>query len=282
MFQALETMKERKADVDMESVDLGSLTEIMSLCKIKTGRRFELQELCEIFIGKPAAIICTLLVVVYLSNWTTVVISATALATNAPVDSHGSFLTQCTDSDFHFRLHPDGTCWNTYTLSVLVFGVFSLIVAFTELGEMRILQTVLAFVRFATIGAMIVYSIFTVDEDHSHDRKVHWFQFSLRGFLAAVPTLVYAHLTVIGIPTISEPVARKQGLAKMWAGIFFTTSSFCGILGLTVAVRFKSTVNEVASLNWVSCNEFRKVQESFRPCNQRIVSVQELPKHLFN
>ena len=233
-----------------------NLTEVMSFCKIRTGRRFELQELCTLFVGKPAGIVCTVFVIVYVCNWTNIAISATAIATNVPVSDHGTFLGRCTDEDFHFRLHPVGTCWNTYLLSVLLVGVIGLAISLTKLAEMSILQTAIAIVRFATFGAMIIYSVVTAIEgkDEKDDGKVPWFQFSFHGLVAAIPTMVYAHTSVVALPSITNPVDNKNGLTKMWMGIFVTASSFCGILGLTVAIRFKCHVNEIASLNWVSCD----------------------------
>ena len=227
-------------------------SELMSLCRIRTGRRFELQELCGLFVGKPAAVFCTILVTVYLCDFTTVVIASTALAVNAPVGDHGTFV-RCSEEDFQHYIHPVGACWNTYSLTVLVFGTLSLLVALAELGELRLLQTVLAVVRFTTVGAMVVYCVVAeiIHKDDAPNEKIPWFQFSFKGWLTAIPVLVYANLTHVSIPTISDPVDNKKGLGKMWAGVFFTTSVFCGVLGVTVAIHFKSDVNEVASLNWV-------------------------------
>ena len=214
-----------------------------------------MQELCTLFIGKPAGIVCTAFVMIYLCNWTTIAISATAIATIVPGSDHGTFLGRCTEEDFHFHVHPVGTCWNTYVLSVLVVGVIGIVISLTKLPEMRILQTVIGILRFATFGAMMIYSVVTTveGEDEKEAGTARWFQFSFNGLTAAIPTIVYALITVVALPSITGPVANKNGLIKMWMGIIITASSFCGILGLTVAIRFKHHVNEIASLNWVSC-----------------------------
>lgn len=238
-----------------------TLSEILAICKVRTGRRFEMQELCEVFVGKPAGLLCTLLIAAYLCNWSTVVIAATAMASNVPVSDHGTFLARCSADDFRYRLHPVGPCWNTYSFTVLVFGALALVVALAELGEMWVMQTVLGIVRFVTIGSMIGYSIVAevIHKEDVPDVELPWFQFSLNGWLAAIPVMVYNHLTVVGIPTISDPVANKRGLAKMWGGVFFTTSVLSAVLGITVAIHFKSQVNEVASLNWVCEHQIRLI-----------------------
>ncbi|XP_062502199.1 uncharacterized protein LOC134179347 [Corticium candelabrum] len=178
-------LREINADTEPEYERL-SVTEVVSLCKVRTGRKFELDELCKLFIGKPASILCTLFILIYLWDWSSAAISATAFATNVPVGDHGTFLSRCTDQDFLFHVHPLGTCWNTYTLSVLVLGILSLVTALTELGEMSILQTALAIFRFTTIGAMVVYSMVTDSENkedgNSKEGAVAWYQFSLLGF----------------------------------------------------------------------------------------------------
>jgi hypothetical protein len=248
-LQAVEELERRKTNMVAESM---KPSELKSLCKIRTGRRFELQELCGLFVGKPAAVFCTILITVYLFDWTTVVIACTALAVNAPVGDSGTFR-QCSEKDFQYNTHPVGGCWNTYTLTVLVFGMLALFIALAELGELKLLQTVLAVVRFTTVGAMILYSIIAeaVHKEDAPSGRIPLLQFSFNGWLTAIPVLVYANLTHVSIPTISDPVANKEGLLKMWAGVFFTTSVFGAVLGVTVAIHFKSDVNEVASLNWV-------------------------------
>ena len=231
--------------------------------RVGSHRRFEIAELCRTFLGPFAGnlYLVALLIYQFLSQWMAGPTAAAAWACKIPFDSIR--FQQCRQNDFLDVYQPtnDG-CWNSYALCVLLFAVVVVPLSCLELKEQAVVQVVMALVRFAIIGSMIVYSIVvevrspeTSCDVGQNVTSASWTGLQWNGLLAALPVFVFAQMLHVGIPTLSEPIRNKSKLARIFWSVFGCTTIIYGLLGVAVAIRFKSDVNEVCSLNWVRKRE---------------------------
>ncbi|XP_062509260.1 transmembrane protein 104 homolog [Corticium candelabrum] len=224
--------------------------------EIRTDRRFELPELCQIFLGRVTSIcyLLALLFYLFLSQWMASPIIGTAVATNMPINS-GVFR-QCNEKDFGPHLHPTDGCWNTYALSVLLFSVVIIPLSCLELKELAVIQVIMALFRFIMLLVMSIYSIVSVaEEDDSSDTSSDddvFTKFNIQGLLAAVPVFVFAQMLQSSIPSLTQPISNKRRLVVFYSAVFLVTTILYSMVGVTVAMYKKNNILEVCSANWKS------------------------------
>lgn len=221
----------------------------LSLCQIRTGRRFELQELTEIFLGKAAGVVfwvfamCNCL----LNGWTMAQVAAGSWASNLPFK--GTTLAKCSEEDFLLHVHPDGGCWNSYVICIVLFGLITLLLAWFDFYELSSITITITVLRFVVLSAMIVHSlVLSINRDQGHSA---WKEFSTEGWLTAVPVMVTNQLFPLAIPTLIQPVSHKTKLPVMFMASLITTGLLYAAVGITVSVHFGAKTNEMANLNWV-------------------------------
>lgn len=252
-FPALWTLEVMaRAQACSDSINNADIQDKRSPFRITTGRKFEVTELCRIFIGRLGGSVYMVIVLFYLwiGQWLTAPVAGTAWSTLLPVDN-GVFR-QCTHDDFKGVNHPTGGCWNLYALCVLFFGFIVVPMSCLDIKEQQVIQVFMTLMRFVLIGCIIIYSISAeiIDsEKHSH-KSIPWFDFHANGFLAAIPVVVYAQMLHLSIPTLVQPVSNKRVLTRLLTAVLVTTTIIYGLLGVTVAIYQKSDINEVCTLNW--------------------------------
>lgn len=250
--------------------------------EIRDDRKFEPVELSEIFVGKWFKFIYLSVVTLYsfLACWSFSTVAGTAWASNIPYN-FGS-LEMCSEDAFHHQVLPEGGCLFSYYFSVLLFGILMIFLSVLDLKEQAIVQVFLGSARFATVGAIVIYSIVKLSQggDACEDDEIltaannystAWnisnivtnatrytpyddivFKFDPRGWVAAIPVFTYAYIIHTGISSLSHPVKQKKHLHWMLAAMSITALVCYMSLGLVVPLWFKASVQETITLNWVS------------------------------
>ena len=231
------------------------MLESMPRYDIRSERKFEVDELCRMFLGVKTSLLYGWSVVLWclLSMWYYVTVAASAWAAHIPFSSQ-----QCSDDDFRLMLHPDGPCWNTYTVCVLLFGVVAVPISMMELTEQKVIQVGLSLVRLLAVILMVGYctiSLFSNQTDEKYDgheiQQNVWLRVDLIGGMSVVPVVSHALSCQSLIPSFVQPVANKRNLHWLLAAAVFTCASVYGIVGVTVASHFKDQLVETSTLSWV-------------------------------
>ena len=241
------------------AIDKSSPTWPFCLCEISSRNRYEFCDLAHIYFGRLAssAVALVLISYLFLVFWISCIPAGTALATVIPFS--GDTLSKCASSDFRLAIHPDGSCWNSYAISILMLVAVILFGFLFELGHLEVVQWVVGLMRLVILIAIIVYSFFG---SKSTQESMPWTRFDLTGWLKGVSVCSFYYLCCLNLPSIIQPLKDKS---KMFSIIIATTialSLMYSIVGITVAMRFGSKVTEFAAANWVKQISFVN-EESF-------------------
>ena len=218
------------------------------LCEISSKRRYEFSDLARIYFGRLASAVVSLAVILYsfICIWIGLIPIGTALATVIPFDSR--LLAQCTSEDFRLAIHPNGPCWNSYTVSVvMVIVAVSLVLPF-ELGHLEVMQWVMGFIRLGVLITIIVYAFVG---SLSTEKSVPWTKFHLTGWLKGISVCMYYFLACQNLPSVVQPLKDKSNMFSIIIATVLTAAIVYSVVGILVAIRFGSDVNEWAALNWV-------------------------------
>lgn len=134
--------------------------------EILLTRKFEPTELCEIFFNRWMKYLYLLVMTVYifLTGWSYSTVAGSAWASNIPF--HTSSLQQCSGSDFHNNLIPENEgCASAYRFCLFLFGVVVIPFSLVDLSEQAFVQMILGFMRFFTVGAIVLYTIVRLAQD---------------------------------------------------------------------------------------------------------------------
>lgn len=280
-FQALEDSKgtealtPEKQDCDCAGVKLSKChvsvnIECLPSYGIRTERKFEVDELCRIFLGRKTGLLYGWSVVIWciLSMWYYVTVAASAWAAHIPFNSE--YFQQCSDDDFRLLIHPVGACWNTYTVCVVIFGIIVVPFSMMDLTEQKIIQIVLSCVRLLAVTLMVVYCFVALvtetggeqnydnnnnkDYDNNNvnkDSSTVWLRVDLVGGMAVIPVISHALSCQSMIPSFVQPVADKRKLHWLLSVAIFACACVYGVVGVTVASHFQGQLVETSTLSWV-------------------------------
>lgn len=157
-----------------------------------------------------------------------------------------------------------------------------------DLSEQAIIQMILGFLRFFTMGAIVVYSIVRLAQDGNaciavdlfgnsslevqdeipiynisinsslltnvtdyYHRSEFLFGFDVNGWLVAIPVFTYAFIIHQGIPALTHPIKQKAYLRWLMVAMFSISAFSYLSLGLTASLWFSGSVQETVTLNWV-------------------------------
>ncbi|EDV23113.1 Transmembrane protein 104-like protein [Trichoplax sp. H2] len=240
-------------------------------------RKFEITELCNLFLGDKAKIVYMLVLFVYLALacWSFTTVAASTWSSNIPF-GNGSSLRQCTQEDFQDRIIPEaGGCLNSYRLCAGIFAVIVLSLSCLEVTEQKIIQIIMGILRFVVVLFMCFNSVADLTSkenkqipfsnvshfelmDSKHDQPYTTLTYSytnplyynFRAWVQAIPVFVYAQVLHQGIPILIEPVTRKQHLRTMVVAVFLTMYTLYTFLGIVISYRFGDKVSQISTLNW--------------------------------
>ncbi len=251
--------------------------------RIKVTRKFEPSELCEVFVGKWLKIVYLLVLTVYsfLACLSYSTVTGSAWSVNIPLNF--ASVRQCESHDFlHYIIPSDHHCRNAYRFSLALFAILVVPLSLLDLKEQAIVQFTLGVLRFATLGAIIIFclahslmgdiidvpfnastivpsnesinDLIPILNDSANVTSLTEIvtHFNFNGWVVAIPVIVYAYILHQGIPGLTHPIKEKQWLRGYFNILFVTITVLYLVLGITGSLWFRDIVNETVTLNWVS------------------------------
>jgi len=230
-------------------------------------RKFEQSEMSEIFFGRFMKYAYLIIFCLYMfsGTWAGATVVGSAWASNLPIN-FGS-LQQCNEEEFHHNLIPSGGCLGAYRFCIMLFAVMVIPLSLVELTEQKFLQVLLGLMRLLTFGCLIVYSVANLISQpgynpynttatfngsyHSYSHQILKFDFDK--WVLAIPIFVYAQILHQGIPSMTQPIRAKKWMKVFFGAVFTSTTLLYLSLGITMSLWFKSSTQETATLNFVSC-----------------------------
>ena len=245
-------------------------------------RKFEVTELCGMFLGRWSKYIYLLLIVIssFLYCITSSAVVGSSWAVNLPL--RFGDVDMCNSTDFHFHTLPIViSCRNAYWFCLFLFGCIVVPLSMIKLREQIIVQVTLSLFRFITVTAILIfcvtnliatenilctckqpwqhYSNTTEDfEDSDIECTVNstltniTTHFSLVEWTKSIPLIVTAFTVHQGIPFLTHPVKQKKQLVTLISSLYITMTFVYMMLGVVVPMWWKNCIIETCTLNWVS------------------------------
>jgi len=276
LLQGLETFAEfcksfgsgnyKDEDKKLESANHSEYDYQHPYFKVLPTRKFELSELCEIFISKWAKYLYMLAAVLIslLWAWSLAAIVGSALATNIPLN-FGPF-NQCHHDAFNNRVIPDEECLPAYYFCLMFFALIIVPPSLMDLREQVVFQVLFGLVRVLLISMLVIYCIVNLIHENNSSEMLNGtnmtnagnlvsdvvFKFDWKGWLTAIPVMIYSYMVHQTIPSLTHPIKEKKYL-----GWFMVCSfGFAGLcyltLGVVVPLWFGDRTQETVTLSWVS------------------------------
>lgn len=236
--------------------------------EITTKRKFELAELCELFMNKwvKYAFLVCLSMYTFLAAWSFSTVAGSAWATNIPFNFGAS--RQCGTGAFQHNVLPTGGCLYAYYMSLTIFAVIVVTLSLFDLKEQAVIQLTLGILRFITVAIIVMYCIIRLvgGGDACRDQletyngttpiniqlKTMLLSFDFKGWVVAIPVFTFAFLFHTGISSLTHPVKQKAHLHYLIISMFIASVILYGSLGIVVPLWFRAATQETCTLNWVS------------------------------
>lgn len=270
-LQALEDYSKSQAILNSSMEKFTSSTsKEMPEFRVLITRKFEISELCEIFLF-PWSKYVYLVLLILLTFFACVSYSTVAGSSWAeilPLDSHT--LLECDIPEFNHVIPPTHACRNLYRLCLFFFACIVVPLSLLELREQIWVQVTLGLMRFFTIGCIIIYCLVKLISDSPFadcgDGSGHgsggnesdqcmadvFTHFSAKEWLFAIPVFVYASILHQGVPSLTHPVKQKKWLRAYFNSLYIIIVTLYTFLGIVVSLWFNSEISGTCTLNWVS------------------------------
>jgi amino acid permease len=205
--------------------------------------KFELYELCELFVGNVAKILFIVCLTAYTYGclWAFSSVFAEAMAHTLPLFTSSN---------------------SSYFFYIALFA--AIVIPFTcmELNEQVYTQVFLACCRLLVIVAMVSSALVAyLTHDQILDHTTPSPMFDLSGILEILPIAAYAFAFTQSIPALSEPVADKTQLASIFRFTVLACLVGYTTIGVSVALAFGSSVEPSCNLNWLAYSGGRALGE---------------------
>ena len=244
--------------------------------KIKDSRKFEIAELCDIFVGKWFKYLYIIMIIIFngfLALMAYAIIFSSAWAVSIPFN-FGS-LKQCREMDFLHQYFPkDLACGNAYRLCLFIFSCVMIPISLVNLKQQAVVQVAIGILRFLVVISILVYCLYyiifgdpnsillsdtnsSVDDVNVDTTLVTSyfdaiFSFNFEGWVIGIPVMFYTVTLHQGIPGFVQPIREKDWLKSFVTSIYLTIGGLYMIVNVVGAIWFRDVVNENFTLNWVS------------------------------
>jgi amino acid permease len=217
-------------------------------------RKFEVNTLCRIYLGKTGVQLYTLFICLYIycALWAFTSVFSSALAKSFPV--HVSTAYQ-SDND-HDNNHEFNT---SYTIYAVLYATIVVPLTCMELHEQVMVQLVMALARFLLLFLMVSTSLLchgTLDKCFDKENADAPSPYApaplvrLSGIHKMLPIMVFANIYQHGVPDLAQPVRNKEQLKPIFqATTLFVTCSFA-LIGLFLGSTFGQDIEQSVNLNW--------------------------------
>lgn len=218
------------------------------------SRKYELTELCSLFMGRSGKIAYTIIIGIFLYGtlWAFSSVFANALATHI------------------------GFGAASYYVYLLLFAAIVVPFSCMEISEQMTMQVILAMCRVVMVIFMVSSVAAAFDSDSepfgNDTRNGHMSShlFELTGLHIILPISMFANMFHHSVPALSEPAKDKHALGN----IFMTALMCCfiaySLIGVSLSLYFGSAVKSSANLNW---SDYGSFSDGFAPALQKLVST---------
>ncbi|KAJ5073921.1 hypothetical protein M0811_08194 [Anaeramoeba ignava] len=223
------------------------------------NRKFEVNEMCNLFLGKFGKRFFTFASTCYLYGalWSYASVFSTSLIRILPL----TFLTHGDLCEIDGKLTSG--CQYNYYLYMVLFALISIPLSCLDLSEQIIVQTALFIFRLFSLLLILVTTIIamhTVKKDNHPDKPPYIGTkklFDFKGVAYIFTNAIFSQLVHHSTTIIAEPVKKKRKLRVIFNSAFLTTYFFYSTLGIVCAMYFGENVLSVISLNWIELELFK-------------------------
>jgi hypothetical protein len=218
------------------------------------SRKYELTELCALFMGRPGKIAYTVTIGVFLYGtlWAFSSVFGNALAT-------------------HIGFGPA-----SYYVYLLLFAVIVVPFSCMEISEQMTMQVILALCRVVMVIFMVssVAAAFESESEpfgeDTRNKNMRSHLFELTGLHVILPISMFANMFHHSVPALSEPAKDKHALGNIFMTALMSCFVAYSLIGVTLSLYFGSAVKSSANLNW---SDYGSFYNGFAPAMQKIVST---------
>ncbi len=260
-FQALnEALSKAKRNSDLEGFDQRNVVVVKPTKYIVKDRKFEMNALCRVFLGKRGLKIFTFFLSLYMCGtlWAYTSVFSSAMARAFPVFSQDGGGTL--EGILRFAVTEGATPdYLNYVFFAILFGCMVVPLSCLELDEQVPLQVFLTLCRFVMFFLMIATSetcandlaeISQITNQTKEISKDDPARFPLSGVAKTLPILIFANIFHHSIPGLTHPAADKRKMGGVFVATnVFTTTAYL-ILGLSLASAFGNGIEQSSNLNW--------------------------------
>ncbi|KAJ3423884.1 hypothetical protein M0812_29515 [Anaeramoeba flamelloides] len=217
-------------------------------------RKFEINELCYIFMGRNGKRFYTVALSMYIlgSLWSYSAVFAQTITTMLPISGITKGDTCEIDQPFSVN------CNKNYILYLVLFAIFAIPVACRDLAEQKILQISLTIFRFVAVFVIIlttVLAMYTSNEDHYQNKNTPYIAsyslFNIHGSSIIFGSCVFSQVVHHSATIIAETVREKSKVRKIFNSAFLTTFLIYYTLGVVCSLYFGPNTKSIVTLNWL-------------------------------
>lgn len=202
-------------------------------------RKLEINELCEMFLGKKGKLLFTLLIVVYMTGtlWAYGTVFANAFAAHLNIGSYSYYIYLLL---FSFVVIPASTLEFSEQVSVQVaLSVFRVVMVF-----LMVLTTWLA----SSNGS----NDFNLDHSQDTASTSTWNKMEWYNLYFLLPVAAYSYIFHHSVPSLEYPVRNKRSLVLLFATAITIAMILYMIVGAGVSAYFNEHIDQSSNLNWVN------------------------------
>ena len=202
-------------------------------------------------------------------------IAASSWSINLPLNFTG--VTQCTADDFHFQTIPtDLSCRHAYWLCLFIFACIVVPLSMVELREQAIIQLFFSFLRFITIGAIVIFcaanlissgDICKCNQPWMNTSELEPFNdqcnettslsnvltnFDFRYWTVSIPVLLFSLNINLPLSNLIHPIKQKKHLGTLMHIDYAVVGIVYLAIAVTISLWWRECINETCTLNWVS------------------------------
>ena len=262
-FQSLQrALSEANMNSGLQGFDQRQVVVVKPTKYMVKDRKFEMNALCRVFLGKRGLKIFTLFLSLYMCGtlWAYTSVFSSAMARAFPIFTHDG--DGILENFLRFAV-TEGTTpeYLNYVFFAIIFGCMVVPLSCLELDEQVPLQVFLTLCRFVMFFLMIAtsetcandlaeISQITNELDSQELTTDDVANFHLGGVAKTLPILIFANIFHHSIPGLTHPAADKRKMGGVFlATNVFTTTAYL-ILGLSLASAFGNGIEQSSNLNW--------------------------------
>lgn len=196
-------------------------------------RKFEVNSLCRVFVGKAGLRIYTgfICLYIYCTLWAYTCVFASAMAAAAPVFAGG-------DEDAN------------YLIFAVIFASVVVPMSCMEMHEQVAVQVTMTGARFLMLGLMLGTSRQCALDVAREGAFVEAPLVRFSGISKMAPIMVFAHIYHHSIPGLAHPVADKTKLSGMFLSTAVFSTLAYSFIGLVLGSNFGDNIEQSSNLMW--------------------------------